>query len=233
MSDILILRGWKSSFKNWAYFITLLENQGYKVYSPDLPGFGDNLSLTKAWSIDDYVDWVKNFCEKQNLSQIFLLGHSFGGSIAIKYSLKFPKNVKKLFLVDSAGIRRKTFKKEITKKIAKFFKKFSFLPFYSLIRKIFYRTIIRKSDYFYTQGVMKETYLKIISEDLSSYLSRISVSTFIVWGKNDRLTPVKDAYLMKEKIAGAKLEIIPNIKHNPHFEAPEILVEKILNFLKS
>ena len=79
---------------------------------------------------------------------------------------------------------------------------------------------------------MRETYLKIINEDLSDYLSRISLPTLIIWGKKDKLTPVKDAYLMKEKIIGASLEIIPDIGHNPHREAPEILKDKVLNFLK-
>jgi len=230
---ILILRGWGSDYKNWQEEIEFLENQGYRIYSPDLPGFGENPSPSKPWSIDEYANWVKEFCEKQNLSRFFLLGHSFGGAVAIKFLLKHFQEfkVEKLILVDSSGVRRKTLKKEILKKISGFAKKFFYSPIFNLHRKIFYKLFIR-SDYPDTEGVMRETYLKIINEDLSDYLSRISLPTLIIWGKKDKLTPVKDAYLMKEKIIGASLEIIPDIGHNPHREAPEILKDKVLNFLK-
>ena len=229
---VLILHGWDSSSKNWSRVKELLEDKGYKVIVPDLPGFGENSTPPEPWLIDDYVEWVKDFCEKNNLSQIFLLGHSFGGSTAIKFALKYPDAIKKLFLIASSGIRKKTFRKELLRKISNFFSKFSFLPFYDLIRKIAYRTLFRRSDYLLTEGVMKETYLNVIREDISDSFSNISVPALLVWGEKDKITPLQHAYFMKEKIAGAKLEIIPNVKHNPHFEAPEILAEKILNFIE-
>lgn len=237
MKTLLILHGWgwPVSSQQWVRVKGLIGNEKYTVFVPDLPGFGKTPPPEKPWTIDDYVEWVKDFCEKNNLSQIFLLGHSFGGAVAVKFSIKYPQRIKKLILIDSAGIRRKRLKKEIQKKIAHFLNNFSFLPFYDLIRKIAYRTLFRRSDYLLTEGVgggvMKETYLNVIREDISDSFSNISVPVLLVWGEKDKITPLEHAYFMKEKIAGAKLEIIPNVKHNPHFEAPEILAEKILNFI--
>ena len=233
MNTILILHGWGSCAKNWSQVKELLENQGCKVYVPNLPGFGEALPPTKPWTISDYAEWLSDFCEENGLSQVFLLGHSFGGSIAVKFSVKYPEKVRKLILVDSAGIRKKRLKKEIQKTVAHFLNKFSFLPLYDLMRKIAYRTLFCHSDYLLTDGVMKQTYLNVIKEDISEVFSQIAVPTLLVWGEKDGITPLRHAYFMKEKIPGAKLEIIPNVKHNPHFEAPEILAEKILNFLKS
>ena len=167
-----------------------------------------------------------------NLSRFFLLGHSFGGSVAAKFSIQYSEKVRKLILVDSAGIRRKRLKKEIQKKVAHFLNRFSFLPFYGLIRKIAYRTLFRRSDYLLTEGVMKETYLKVLGEDISDIFSNISVPTLLVWGEKDGITPLEHAYFMKEKIPGAELHIIPNVRHNPHREAPETLVEKIKEFIQ-
>ena len=79
---------------------------------------------------------------------------------------------------------------------------------------------------------MKETYLNVIKEDISNIFSNISVPTLLIWGKKDNITPLRHAHFMKEKISGVELEIIPNVKHNPHREAPEILSEKVLNFIK-
>jgi len=205
---------------------------------PDLPGFGENPPPEKPWSIDDYVNWVKNYIEKlsqtrgEPVEPFFLLGHSFGGSVAIKFSLKYPENIKKIFLVASAGIRRKTIKKGIMRKTTKFLRIFSFLPFYSLLRKVFYRIIIPKSDYPYAQGVMKETYLKVVDEDLSNYFSGISVSTVIIWGEKDDVFSIKNAYFMNREIKNSNLVIIPKADHDLERKVPEILAEKIIQFLE-
>ena len=234
MVDILILHGWgwPISVPQWSRVKELLEERGYKVFVPDLPGFGDAPQPSSPWTINNYVDWANDFCEKNNLSQVFLLGHSFGGSVATKFSIKYPEKVKKLILVDSAGIRKKRLKKEIQKTVAHFLNRFSFLPFYKFFRKIAYRTLFKTSDYLLTEGIMKRTYLNVIGEDISSIFVNISIPTLLIWGEKDKITPLKHAYYIKEKIPGAKLEIIPEVKHNAHREAPEILVRKILNYIK-
>ena len=78
---------------------------------------------------------------------------------------------------------------------------------------------------------MKDTYLKIINEDLSGLLGKVKIPTLIVWGEKDESTPIQEAFLIKEKIAGSELKTLPKIRHNPHFEAPERLSEIILKFL--
>ncbi|MFH1575900.1 MAG: alpha/beta hydrolase [Candidatus Nealsonbacteria bacterium] len=225
METILILHGWGSCAKNWIKVKELLEARGFKVYVPDLPGFGENPPPVTAWNIDNYIEWVNAFCQKNNLPQFFLIGHSFGGSVAAKYSLRYPGNVEKLFLAASSGIRKKTAKKEFLKKISPLFRRFS------LLKRIFYRFFI-KSDYQYTSGVMRETYLNIINEDISGLFSQIKVPTVIIWGDKDDVTPISDAYFMNKEIKNSILEILPNIGHRIRLEAPEILVEKIVNFIK-
>jgi len=224
MAPILILHGWGSRAKNWAKVKELLEKNGIKVLVPDLPGFGDNPPLTKLWTIDDYVRWVKDFAKRSNLDHFFLLGHSFGGAISLKYALKFPGEIKKLILVDAAIIR---VRRETVEWLAKTLKIFSFLPGYPLARKAFYKFIVGKSDYQDAMGATRETYLKAIREDLSVHLGLVSVPTVLIWGEKDDTTPLKDAFTIKDKISGAVLEAIPGVKHNPHTVSPELLVERI------
>lgn len=235
METILILHGWgwPASVPQWSRVKQSLEKSGYNVLVPDLPGFGSSLRPSHPWTIDDYAAWVNDFCEKQGLSQVFLAGHSFGGSVATKFSIKYPEKVKKLILIDSAGIRRKRFKKELQKAVAHFLNKFSFLPLYGFMRKAAYRILFRQTDYLLTEGVMKQTYLQVLGEDISGIFSQITVPTLLVWGEKDGITPLRHADFIKKQITGAKLEIIPNVRHNPYKEAPEILVEKILSFIKS
>lgn len=224
MTPILILHGWGSCAKRWEGVKGLLEARGYKVFVPDLPGFGQEPPPATAWKIDDYVEWVKGYCQKNNLSMFVLSGHSFGGSVAAKYSLRYPEDVEKLFLSASAGIRKKTAQKEFLKNISPLFRSFS------LLKRIFYRFFI-KSDYQYTSGAMRETYLNVINEDISGLFFQIKVPTVIIWGEKDDITPIVDAYFMNKEIKDSKLEILPGIGHRIRKEAPELLVEKIIKNL--
>jgi len=237
MYTILILHGWGSCAKNWSQVKELLENQGCKGYVPDLPGFGKNPPPEKAWSIGDYVEWVREFCEKQGLSQVFLVGHSFGGRIAVKFTIKYPEELRKLILCAPSGItpRRKT-KIFLFSILAKIGNAIFSLPLLKkiqpLVRKVIY-FIIREHDYYLAPGIMKETLKKVVKEDLKPYLDQIKTSTLIIWGEKDTWLPVSDAYILKKEIKNSTLEIIPNVDHGINLEAPEILAEKILNFLKS
>lgn len=197
---------------------------------PDLPGFGKSSPLKEAWSVENYVNWVKEYCRENNLSQFFLLGHSFGGAIAFSYALMFPHDVKKLLLVGPAIIRVNDWKDEIMAKIAKIVNKFPFLPFYSQMRRAFYRFFV-KSDYPGLEGPMRGTYLKVVKQDFSNQLSSISVPTTLIWGDKDDITPFKYASHVQKKIIGSELKILSGIGHVPREEAPELFVKTILESL--
>lgn len=229
---ILILHGWGSKAAAWRETANFLIRDGYKVIIPDLPGFGDNPPPEKPWGTDEYVEWIDNFVRRNNLSRFFLLGHSFGGGLAIKYAILFPEKVEKLFLVAAAFARYKTCKKIFFGLISQIFKIFAFLPFYGLIRRAFYKFIVRKSDYAHAKGVMKEIYLKIIKEDLTPQLIEISAPTAIIWGEKDDITPVKWAYFAKDKIKNSELVIIKDGDHDLERKMPRVLSQKIISFLK-
>ncbi len=215
---LLILHGWGSSSEKWQKIGELLVQKGVKVIIPDLPGFGKSEEPQKAWNLDQYCDFVEEFIKILNLDKFYLLGHSFGGSLAVKFSLQHPEKVAKLFLVSAACIRKKSLKNKLFKFISRFFK---IKPLF--LRKFFYR----KSDYLSVKGVMKEIYLKVIEEDLSDVLEKVKVPAIIIWGAKDKITPIKQAKLIKTKIRNSELKIIPNIGHSPHLEAPEKLGDRV------
>ena len=232
---IIILHGWGSSKEKWQTIKENLEKQGLKVIVPDLPGFKKETELKKPWGLDDYLDWFTQLNNREDES-FFLLGHSFGGRMAIKFAAKNPEKLKGLILVSAAGIiPKKCFMPNFISKMAKVGNKFSSLSFYSFFRKVFYRFILKRTDYIKAEKIpnLKETFKKIIAEDLTSYFSEIKTPTLIIWGEKDKMTPLSDAYLMNEKIPNSKLEILKNIGHSPHRETPKILAEKMTDFIKS
>lgn len=233
---ILILHGWGGSSDSWTKVSEILAQKGFKVVCPDFPGFGKSKTPPKIWDLKDYAQWLKNFSDYLNLENFFLLGHSFGGRVAIKFSIFYPEKVKFLILCSSAGIKQKWGLKEkiifwlalvgnaiFSPKILRRFK--------DKARNIFYK-FLRNRDYAKADGTMKEIMKKIINEDLLPKLSEIKVKTFIIWGQKDNIVPIKHAQIFKEKIENSKLEILPKIRHSPHLESPEKLSQIILNFLK-
>ncbi len=227
---MLILHGWISSSEKWIPVCDILAKNNIKVFVVDLPGFGKSQEPSEAWNTDKYIEWVREFCDNvEDLKKDFYLaGHSFGGSLAAKFAVKYNQRLKTLFLISAAIVRESTTTKKLSYYLAKVVKVFSFLPYYDLFRRGIYKYVIRKSDYPHMKGVMRQTYLKVVSEDLSFRLVFIKIPTIIIWGDKDDSTPLADAEFIKSKIPDAKLFILPGKKHSLQIEAPELLAQKII-----
>lgn len=227
----LILHGWSSSSNRWEPVAELLKQKNLFIVVPDLPGFGKSQEPPMAWNIDKYMEWVREFCDTIPVlkNEFYLAGHSFGGAIATKFSIKYPQKVEKLVLVAAACVRRKTFAKSILYGISKIVKLFSFLPYYAKVRRGFYKFAYKKSDYPYVSGVMKDTYLRVISEDLTTRLPFVKVPTTLIWGDKDEATPLEFGKIIHKGIENSTLTIIPGADHRfQKMEFPEILSTKIL-----
>lgn len=234
----LILHGWGSNSDRWIEVAEELAKGvpggpgPFKVIVPDLPGFGKSEVISVPWDTNRYIDWLERFVKELNLGEFYLLGHSFGGALASKMAVKHVQEVKELFLVSAACVRRKTARKSFFRGLAKIVKLLYFIPYYSFFRKAVYKFIIRKSDYVYVEGIMKSTYLNVVAEDLSFHLPFIKVPTVIIWGDKDEFTPVSDGYFIERQIKKSKIIVIPGAGHDLNRKQPDILAEKVLNNLK-
>ena len=231
-NPLLIFHGWGSNSQRWLEVgEKIANNEGFRVIIPDLPGFGESAKLEKEWNVNDYVNWADGFIEHLKLKDFYILGHSFGGALACKMAMKHSQDIKKIFLVASASIRRQSFKKTLFKNMAKMVKIFSFLPYYALFRRAVYKYVIRKSDYPSVDGFMKKTYLNVISENLSFHLPFIRSETIIIWGDQDNVTPIEEAKYIQSKVRGSILEMIPGAGHDLNRKHPDLLAQKIVKHL--
>lgn len=239
MNTIIILHGWQSSKERWEKVKQELEKSGLKVLVPDIPGFKPETELKRPWRLDNYIDWFNSFLAEQKIAEpFFLIGHSFGGRMSIKFADRHPEKLKGLVLVSSAGIKNNAMTKRMLKKGAKAMKKMKIQEtrllsgVWQFFRGIFYKYILRKTDYFKTTGNLTPTIKNILDQDLTCLLEKISVKTLIIWGKKDFVTLLKDGLLMNEKIPNSEIEILSGIGHTPHLENPKLLAEKIKLILK-
>lgn len=235
---ILILHGWGVSSERWLRVQEILARKGYKVIVPDLPGFGKSQELTKSFDVTNYYNFVLSFVKKIGLNKFSLIGHSFGGGLAAEFAAENPKMVEALILCDAAILRktRLNFRQKIAQFLAKIGWPILSLPhieetIYPVAKKIVYK-IAGVRDYYLAKGVMRETFKKIISEDLQWCLKGIKIKTLIIWGREDKVTLLEDAYLINKKIRNSKLVILPDIGHAPHSKVPQKLSEIIFNFLQ-
>jgi pimeloyl-ACP methyl ester carboxylesterase len=237
---ILVLHGWGSNSLRWQRVKELLEEKGIEVLILDLPGFGITPSPDRPWGRDDYISWILQRVSEKKWPKFNLLGHSFGGGLAVKIAANpalFQKGggVEKLILCAPAIIRRKSIKSYLFYWLAFLGKKIFSLPSLKklspLAKKLIYKLAGTK-DYYLADGMMKEVMKKTWKEeDLLPALEKIEIPTLILWGKKDDTLPLKDAYRIKEKIKSSELKIIPRAGHSPHREIPEELVKFIIGFL--
>lgn len=227
---LLILHGWGAGSLSWTKVVGDLASNGLKVIIFDLPGFGETNPPESAWSVGDYSKLVDDFIEKLNIKNLSVLGHSFGGAIVMKM-----QNIDgKIILCDAAIIRedRLTFRQKVSRSFSivgkKIISKNSFA--YKFFEKMAY-FISGTSDYYSANPLMKEIFKKVVSEDLSSWASKIKNPTLIIWGDKDKVTPLKDAYFLNENIENSELVLIKDCGHNPHRTNSGELSKIIINYL--
>lgn len=229
---IIILHGWGLKGSTYSMTAQLFEKKGYRVFLPDLPGFGSEPLISSSMDLSDYVTFLKKFVEKKKIAKFFLIGHSFGGRIALKYTALHEDSVSKVILTGVPIVRHLTWKKWIVYYLAFFggavFKMFP-LAVKRFLQKILY-FMIGEWDY-YNAGPRKEVFKKIISEDLVQYAKKISIPVLLLWGKNDKLTPASDVAVIKKIIPQAQSVIVSNIGHKLPYENPEIFVKDVLSFI--
>lgn len=224
----LLLHGWRSDGLIWNDIAMRLNKDGYSVYAIDLPGFGGSSIPKKAFTVSDYADIVSRFSEKVGIKNFVLVGHSFGGRIAIKLATKESKPVQKLVLVDSAGFVNGKKQKHLfyVKLVRPLFRP----KFMQGIRTRIYQKM-GAEDYVATP-YLRETFLRVVKEDLSEDLSRIYIPTLLLWGEHDKETPVSFGRKMNTLIQNSRLIILPSAGHFSFLDKPEEFYEALTHFIK-
>ena len=230
---ILLLHGWGTQIESLSPLTTHLTRYR-KVYVLDFPGFGASQLPPADWTVGNYTEWIYQFIAKFNLEKIALLGHSFGGRVAIKFAAAWPEAVDRLVLVDSAGVRQyeTTPRFQFYRLVAKLGRPvLSSLP-PGMRKRAQWRLYkaIGSTDYL-TAGSMKGTYSKVISEDLEPFLPLIRARTLLIWGEQDQATPVTDARVMAQKIPDNQLVVIPKAGHYPFLDQPQQVFQALDAFL--
>lgn len=227
---IVILHGWGLSKDRYDGLCTELQKKRFRVYSFDFPGFGAAKIPNAPLVLADYAAFLDGYLNKNNLKNPILIGHSFGGRVALKYQFMHPDRVHALILTGTPGFTPVAKKKlMVLIAAAKIGKIFLNVPF---IRDWFYY-VAGARDYYRARGPMKQTFKNIVQESLVDYMRAVRIPTVLVWGENDMITPIWVARKMTGVIRNSKLIIIPESDHGVSYKKPGIFVAHIYDFLLS
>ncbi len=233
-SNVVILPGWGETRATFYHLIEVLKNY-FTVYIIDYPGFGNSKFPNRDLNIYDYATMIQDFLTINSIDNPILIGHSFGGRIIILLAGMYKINIKKIILMDAAGIKhKKSLFSRIKQTIYKMLKKGGLiLP--RKIRKKYLDKLIKifgSSDFKNLDPNIRKTFINIVNENLKHYLKDINTSTLLIWGENDLDTPISDGLIMEKEIEDSGLVTIHNAGHFPYLEYPNYINKIILEFLK-
>jgi len=233
--QLVILPGWDGTIESWTNFINLAQKD-FEVYCLELPCFGNKPCPNEIWGVENYAEFVKQKIKALNLIEPVILGHSFGGAVAAYLVASEPQLASRLILSGASAIRQKpSFKKYIFNLIAKLGKIFFSLPLikkFALPAQKFLYRLADSPDYLKTSGIKRQIFQKIIKQDLTEDLKKITTPTLVVWGTLDSYVPLKTGKKIAELINNSKLEIIDGGKHGLHLQMPEKLYNVVKKFLE-
>ncbi len=229
-NNILILPGWGNTRNTFYNIIKNLEKNS-TIYILDYPGFGNSPILNKELNIYDYAFIINSFINKFNIETPSIIAHSFGGRITAILQGYYKLKLKKIILIDVAGIkRRKKLKVFLKEKLYKLLKKCTYLL--PKIKQENYRQKLllhfASTDYKSIPKSMQKTFQNIVNEDLKKFYKMINTETLIIWGENDLDTPLKDGLLIKKLIKNSEIIVYKKSGHFSYLDYP-ILTNKIIN----
>lgn len=228
--NLVFIHGWGLSSQIFEPIICRLKNE-FKVYSLDLPGFG-NSAINKPMTLEDYADFVYDFIQKKiEREKPIIIGHSFGGAVATKLAILHPESISKLILVNASAVRQPRRKIIFIKKTADILK--PLLP--KKIRRLILKILgYDKTDYAQIESFeLKETFKNVIKADLKPHFHLIKTPTLVIWGEKDAVTPLSEGKIIAENIPGAKFAVVKNAGHFLFLEKPEEFIKLIKEFASS
>jgi pimeloyl-ACP methyl ester carboxylesterase len=252
---ILFVHGFGASIFSWRYLVPALEKNA-RLILLDLKGFGRSPKPADGqYSVYDQAQLVHRFIADRDLTNLTLIGHSYGGGVALVTSLSLlaegHQRLRRLVLIDSVGYKQplplfvRILRNAVLGPLAVTVvpRKLQVLSILKLAYhdsgKITGAAVDNYAEPLSSPGgrqALRETAKAMIPPDieaLTSQYRRITVPTLILWGKEDHIVPLAIGMRLKEDIPNSTLDVIEECGHIPHEEQPERALAAVQGFLAS
>ena len=216
-TPLVLIHGLGSSAETWAALMHLLSKE-YLVYAPDLPGFGRTPMAPEGANIKTYVLYLERFLNVLGYPRVTLVGNSLGGWIATRFAVDYPERVERLYLLNSAGLRRESMHSPYVEDRMAANSSLEQMLGYSLpVPTFVLDALIRNSRTPAYAGFIRSYDPR---EELDTVLPDVRAQTTIIWGERDNLLPLICANDLHKGITNSELVLLPRVGHMPQLQNP-------------
>jgi pimeloyl-ACP methyl ester carboxylesterase len=230
---VVLLHGWAASCQSLEGVSAALAGS-FRVIRIDLPGFGWSQAPPAVWGTAEYAGQVLAILESLGIGRAAVLGHSFGGRVAIVLAATQPSRVARLTLVASAGIRpRRTLRVRARLATSRLLRGLAAVPGLTRVvepLRAAWSERVGSRDY-RAAGRLRPILVKVVNEDLRPLLPRIATPTLILWGDRDEEVGRAVVEIQAAEIPGARLRVFSGAGHFPFQDAPGEFMTVLREFL--
>lgn len=231
---VVLLHGWGGCIAAMSPIREALRAD-HTVVTFDLPGFGLSERPTEVWGSAEYAECVGETLVAAGFGEVLaVVGHSFGGKVAIHLALQERVGTHSLVLVGTPGARlplspetaARIARVKRVKRAARFLPGFVRRPIEARMAKL-------GSEDYRNAGEMRPILVRTVNEDLRDALSGIHVPTLLVFGAKDTATPVEIGKIMEAEIPGSGLVVMERSGHFPYLDEIAAFSAVVRSFLDS
>lgn len=246
---IVLIHGTGSSLHTFEDWTVQLKND-YRVVRMDLPGYGLTGAFpNRDYSIDNYVDFLRDFLVSLKIKKCVLGGNSLGGGIAWNFAVKYPEMVDKLVLIDATGYPSKAKSLPLAFQVAqtpvikniftfitpRFVAKASVENVFADKTKVTDELVERYFELTRREG-NRQAFIDRFDakKDTTAHnnIKTIKQKTLVLWGEKDDLIPIEKAYQFHTDLSNDTLVILKDVGHVPMEESPTESLEALISFLE-
>lgn len=220
---IVLLHGWGQNIEMMKMLGDPFKEK-YRIIILDFPGFGLSEEPKEVIGVDGYTCILEKLLNKLNIKNPILIGHSFGGRVAVKFSSR--NDVSKVILLSPA--LRGHDKKGLRVKLLKIMKKVPLLKELESWAK----NHIGSRDYKAASPMMKQVLVKTVNEDLSFDAKKINAPVILIYGDLDSEVPEEDTKEYERLIPDCGLIMYEGCTHFAYLERLNQTINIINNFIK-
>ncbi|MCY3946541.1 MAG: alpha/beta hydrolase [Anaerolineaceae bacterium] len=233
---LVLLHGWGASLELMWPLAERIASSGFRVFSPDFPGFGNSERPHRPWSLRDYSNFVLEFLKLHELDHVDLAGHSFGGRVCLMLGADHPERMGKMLLFNAAGLRPRQSLSSRARLKAYQFARSSLerigLSMASDRLAHRYQRRFASPDYRAADGVMRPTFVRIVNEDMRPFAARVRPPTLLFWGDQDEETPLWMGMELENLIPDAGLIVWEGAGHYSYLDRLADTARVALHFLQ-
>ncbi|HST47168.1 alpha/beta fold hydrolase [Jatrophihabitans sp.] len=251
---VLLIHGIMSDSTTWTRAAGLLADNGYRVLAPDLPGHGESDKVADGYQLADFAASLVTLLTELQATEVTVVGHSFGGAVAMQLAYDHPELVRRLVLVSAGGLGRR---------VHPVLRAATLPGAHNLVRMVvnsrtaalysrprLHRSLRLSPDVVTTlsragRGLSspdgRTAFFQTVRGVISPFGQRgslleldyvqLELPTLIVWSERDPVLPVAHAYETHAHLRNSSLEVFPGASHQPHHHLARRFVQVLSNFI--